>query len=353
MTDQEQSREGDPAARLDHSNVSQLVLDSPDREPELGAHGASAGARAARPKANGAAGRPALVRTIETEIIPRLMLAHGIAPGMPTMPNVAVLPPSHDDMVEFARLCVHHGADAAQAFIDALLARGTDVDMVLMGVMAPAARYLGGQWEDDSLSFIDVTIGLSRMHQLMRALCAQYDCGHTLPKRRTAPKAVFSPVEGDQHSFGCAMACEVFRRAGWDVWGPGDVEPCELSAVAASQPITLFGLSAGSAQSLDRMADTIERLRRVSSRPDLLVMAGGPAFQQDPELALRLGASAVAVDAAQALCFAEAWLSASGSPARLNRKSPGWTPARSRAGHRTDHVDTAAPDHRDAVSSPR
>ena len=65
-----------------------------------------------------------LVRTIEGEIIPRLMLAHRIAPGSaPVLPGAGRIPDS-EDVVEFARLILAHDVGVAFSFIEAMRAEG-------------------------------------------------------------------------------------------------------------------------------------------------------------------------------------------------------------------------------------
>ena len=49
---------------------------------------------------------------------------------------------------------------------------GLPVERVLLDLLAPSARLMGEMWTADQVSFVDVTLGLSRIQQMLRQLRA-------------------------------------------------------------------------------------------------------------------------------------------------------------------------------------
>src|SRR5690348_15516459 len=85
-----------------------------------------------------------LTRTIKTEVIPRLLMAHR-QPAAVTRPSRSARVHG-DDVVEFARLLVAHEAEIAHEFVLAKRAQGTTLEAVFIDLFEPAARHLGVLW---------------------------------------------------------------------------------------------------------------------------------------------------------------------------------------------------------------
>jgi MerR family transcriptional regulator, light-induced transcriptional regulator len=247
-----------------------------------------------------------LVRTIEAEIIPRLMLAHrsGVAPIDPAaMPCVA---PSAEDAIELARIVLDQEASVAGRYIEAFRAEGVPLDTVYLDLLAPAARHLGEMWEADLCDFTQVTVGLWRLQQVMYDLSPDFqnDAEYGVNSRR----AMLVPAPGSQHTLGLFMVAEFFRRAGWDVWGEPSATTPDLLEAVRSEWFDVIGISVGAEFQIEGLSSVILSLRRASRNPGVRVMLGGPVASQHPELHLRLGADATAFDAQQALLVAESLL---------------------------------------------
>ena len=71
-----------------------------------------------------------LATTIETEIIPRLMLAHRETPDQVKTRRKKRRTFEHSDVVEFARLVVVHDVVVASAYVDAMLKQGATLEAV-------------------------------------------------------------------------------------------------------------------------------------------------------------------------------------------------------------------------------
>lgn len=92
---------------------------------------------------------------------------------------------------------------------------GASAEAIYLGYVAGAARQLGKMWEEDQVSFAEVTVGSSRLYRIIRGLRHVLDAGSLKPG--TERHVLFALVPGDNHTLGIEMATDLFRRDGWDV----------------------------------------------------------------------------------------------------------------------------------------
>jgi methanogenic corrinoid protein MtbC1 len=244
-----------------------------------------------------------LVATIEDEVIPRLLLSQRA--HIAEM-HSEITPESHAGascIDEFVQLLLTDDLEVAYAYIDSVRVRGVSLSSIYLELLAPAARSLGLMWEEDRVSFADVTVGLCRLHDVMRTLSAsQPPATDTLPQGR---RALLIPMPGEQHTFGLVMVADFFRRAGWDVWNDAIGSAGELVSLVRHEWFTMIGLSVGCESHLEGVASTIHSLRRAARNKSIGVMVGGSLIAKNPELAIQVGADATGRDARQAVMQAE------------------------------------------------
>lgn len=191
--------------------------------------------------------RDAMRSVLETQIIPRLLRGRRPADAA-ALPAVAA-PPTAAEVESFAALCAAGDRAAGRALVDRLRAGGLPTDSVLMELVAPAARHLGRQWEDDRLDFPSVTIGLMLMHELIHSMGYEVQDG---PQASGAVlRVMLASAPGSQHVLGLSIVSEFFRQA--------------------------------------------------SRNPSAVVLLGGPVFAAGDLHAERFGAHAVCVDARECL----------------------------------------------------
>lgn len=235
---------------------------------------------------------------IESEIIPRLMVAH--APATPdTIVTDDVQLIDADEIAAFAPLVMQIEADALLAHIEAILARGVSFDNVMVDLLAPTARLLGEFWEDDRCDFVDVTMGLWRLQEVV------YEIAARLPAERLncagGRRALFASMPGDQHNFGTVVIDELFRRDGWLTDRISEAETADLLKRVADDWFDMIGLTITCDCHIAKLASIIAALRNVSRNPRICVMVGGRVFSADPELAMQVGADGTARDARLAI----------------------------------------------------
>lgn len=242
-----------------------------------------------------------IVRTIEADIIPRLVLAHRL-PEAPA-PVAAPVLAQPDDVAEFVRLVLGADDNAWQTHLDAMAASGMAVEELYIGVMGPAAAELGRMWEQDKCSWTDVTVGVGRMQRSMRLLSPAF--GHEVAHPADGRRVLLLPAPGEQHTFGLSIVAEFFRRAGWEVVGDSEARASDPAALVRAEWFDVVGISVGNEARLDWLRSGIEAVRKASRNHAIGVMVGGPVLVADPSRAQLVGADGTATDGREAPLVAE------------------------------------------------
>ena len=239
-----------------------------------------------------------LSRLIESEIIPRLMVVH--AANAPLTASQAI---AAEEVTALAPLALEVEADALLAHVEAILGRGVTLDTLMVDLLAPTARLLGEWWESDRLDFVDVTMALWRLQEVVHEVTTRWP-----PDRACATPArcaLFATMPDDQHSFGTLVVEEVFRRGGWTTDRMAGPPAGELVARVGRNWFDLVGLTVSCDAHIAPLTSVIVALRNVSRNPRLCIMVGGRVFSADPQLAIRVGADGTAGDARRALKVAD------------------------------------------------
>ena len=244
-----------------------------------------------------------LVRTVEAEIVPRLLLSRR------SISSPAGQGPTGEldacDAAELARLLLLHEVEIPFAYVEAIRHRGVSVQQIYTHLLAPAARRLGLLWERDECDFVQVTLGLGRLHQLLQRLSFVTPEPARADTRGQGRRALLATVPGEYHAFGVVMVTQFFRQNGWEVWNEFPEKSQELIACVSQHSFAVIGLSVGTEARLESLTTLIRQLRRASLNPAIGVMVGGPLFLAHPELVARVGADATAADGQEAALRAE------------------------------------------------
>lgn len=244
--------------------------------------------------------RTQLARTIETEIIPRLMLAHrGPGTAREAAPVNEPIVITDADVAEFAEMIVRKPLSAARAHLDGLCDRGLTAEALITTILSATARHLGVLWEQDRCTFIDVTVGLSRLQQLLRVYGPAFEVSPAPEVERG--RLLLAVVPGEQHTFGLAVVEEFFRRAGWNVQSEFLPSKAILLEHVRTEWFDLVGLSASGEVAAAGVSAVVKEVRASSLNKNVRIMLGGNLFVPDPALALSLGADFGASDAAEAV----------------------------------------------------
>jgi MerR family transcriptional regulator, light-induced transcriptional regulator len=247
---------------------------------------------------------------LENLVIPKLIADQGKNDNWLHMPGLSPVGDAvrkraitENDVEEFTRLSISGEAHALLDFVDQRLENGSSVEIVYVDLLAPAARRLGEFWEEDSEDFVGVTMGLWRIQEILRELTLRIP-----PVSRPGygkRSALFSPMPGEQHSFGTLMVAECFQRAGWDIDVLIEPTQSELTGKFANRHYDLIGLTVSHDCTKATLSSLVNTIRSVSTNPHIKVLMGGRVINEQPELVEQCGADATAIDAVSAVALGD------------------------------------------------
>lgn len=159
--------------------------------------------------------------------------------------------------------------------VDELEALGTPVESLYLHYLAAAARRLGQLWDEDQISFTDVTVGTTRIYGLLRAL--------NLPPETDwaegRPSALFTTVPGEAHTLGIRMAADMFRRRGWQIDLAIGLDHDGILDRLDGAALPLVGLSAASASVSEGLARLVVTMR--ARCPEVRILLSGAILESD------------------------------------------------------------------------
>ncbi len=255
-----------------------------------------------------------LERTIQNEIVPRLLVSHRAGPIPPELSSAVARTLSDEDVDLFVRAV--RGADDDQAvnFVRAAVADGASIEAVYLDLLAPTARKLGALWDTDECDFVEVTLAMGRLQRMLRDLSQVFlsDAGRT----EVVGSVLLTCVPGEQHTLGIIMVGEFLLRDGWRVLVGAPWTESDLLSMVGTEWYDVIGFSVGCESRLAVLKREIRRLRSASRNPHVRIMVGGKVFSDDSEMVERVGADAAASDARVASHVARSLLQSSLEAAR-------------------------------------
>jgi len=210
------------------------------------------------------------------------------------------------DIGHFASLLLSSDGAGAAAFVDRRRAEGHTQETILLNLFAPAAAHLGELWKTDHCGFTQVTIGVSRLREMLRTEAPTFEVNDRVWHH--GRRVLLASTPGDQHTFGLFVVESFFRRDGWDVYAGQIDSGDEITHLVEKQWFAIAGFSLSSERFLDRLTSLIRSVRRHSCNRELGVLVGGAVFIQQPDLVGRIGADAFAPDGRMAVSRARALL---------------------------------------------
>lgn len=259
--------------------------------------------RGARSSPNrAAASGSGLARTIETAVIPGLVMAH--ASAQQTQSNLAVRSGEHatNDPAALAEQMLAGDTEGAVARIETLRAQGHALEEIYLQLLTPAAVHLRRLWSDDLCGFAEATLALWRLQQLLRNYSLEFRAESD--RYETGRRAILAPAPREKHDLSYAMFClvlmsEFFRRDGWEAWIEPDPTAQEFADAIRHNWFDVVEFLVSGDKQLDALSARIRMIRRELQNRAIGVMVYGQVFIDHPDLVLLVGADLNATDARQ------------------------------------------------------
>lgn len=235
-----------------------------------------------------------LSTVLEQEILPRLLVSHRAGPVAPDLLLRAAELLQQSRVEELVSLLRGASDERLERYVEDLLEDGVATETIYLDFLAPAARRLGVMWEEDECDFVEVTLALGRMQRVLRSLSHLFLASEE--NHDPVARIYLTCVDGEQHSLGLVMVAEFFLRAGWAVEMGHPVSEPDLLRAVRSEWCDVVGFSVGCDSRVNRLKREIRDVRRASRNPLVRVLVGGRVFDDQPDLAARVGADATIQD---------------------------------------------------------
>lgn len=249
----------------------------------------------------------ALDRTIEREIIPRLLMSHRVG-ALP--PREALLPKPNGQPTDVTRHLLRsfleavraHDERAAVNIVSSLLGAGLAPDVIMMDLLAPTADTLGDMWYRDECDFVEVTVAVGRLQRILRELGQRQAL---IPTKSVAPgRVLLSSLAGEQHTLGLYIVAEMFVWDGWGVVMGPPTEDTPASQLVVHEWFDIVAFSVARDDALLPLRHEIAIVRRRSMNPRVRILIGGRAVNEHRDAVKLLGADASAIDPHDAVTVA-------------------------------------------------
>lgn len=200
-------------------------------------------------------------------------IVHHLAVTVPRRTSLVPSKIADASVAAFCETLIQPDPASALRFIQSRRAEGISREDVYLGYIADAARHLGMAWDEDRISFVEVTYGTGHLYALMRSLRAERPV--TTGPIELAKRALFATVPGEDHGIGITMAADLFREDGWDIVLQTDTEHDALLACADRMAPGIIGLSLSTERRVEALVRLVVALRLILPEAIIGVASGG------------------------------------------------------------------------------
>jgi methanogenic corrinoid protein MtbC1 len=249
------------------------------------------------------------VSTLAHKIIPSLIKEHamqgesgalnaGALRLVSQCPHQVVPTLSQKELARQAKKCTQACLDMSfEGFKDyslRLFERGFDQEVYYLDVIPAAIKALHDLWEQDEISFLDVTRATLSIKRLIIALSHDFTRpdSNTLMSGAYKYQALVTTAQGAQHTLGPMLVSQFLERKGWHVVAGIDHPEKEIIQLVSQQWIDLLCVSVSQSNDVPKLKALIAKAKSRSKNSHLQCVVGGPLMALKPELVNELNADA-------------------------------------------------------------
>jgi MerR family transcriptional regulator, light-induced transcriptional regulator len=228
--------------------------------------------------------RALIAEAVRRVALPRLLAAHSAQGGRVALSRIQ--PRDRDLLLEQV---IASDAHVAEATLTVLGLRGVGRQDIVANLFAPVAQSLQDLWQQDDITFADLTLATGRLHRLLRSSSMPQP---VLSAATTGGRLLVSGLPGVTPGFAATALEDIFRCAQWDterLLTPADGRVAEVVAKADADVLVLC---VNEPSELQRAARFISQLRRELANSRLLIIVYGPPLGKERGLWSRIGADA-------------------------------------------------------------
>lgn len=166
-------------------------------------------------------------------------------------------------------------------------------DQIVDLYIPAAARFLGEAWLDDTASFADVTVGMTRLHELLHLV--QTGLLADVASRHSDAAVLMIVPPAEQHTLGVMVAASMLRRHGVSVGMKFSPGLTDLTSLLAEKRFDAALITLGSRDRLEMCAKLVKTLKQMT-KGSLKVAVGGAVAASCHDLLVGAGADLVTND---------------------------------------------------------
>lgn len=191
-------------------------------------------------------------------------------------------------------LLVPDGRGAWDA-VDAALAAGAEPRRIYLDVLGPAMEEIGALWETARIGVTQEQLATQITQSVLARLAPTLEDAEAAFARGPRRLAIVAGTPGELHAIGPRMVADFLEGAGWEVLLLAPNTPSgELVELVEARAPALVALSTSLSFNLLAAGGVFTTLRRLAQVP--LLVAGGRAYEGQPDRALLAGADLFATD---------------------------------------------------------
>ena len=186
-----------------------------------------------------------------------------------------------EEVNRIANLLLNAEEGAFELAITTHKAHGIAIDYIVLELIPELARKLGKHWEEDSLSFADVSIGVNKLERVIYKLDYLFQANQL---ERQQNKSIFiSGCPGSQHTLGTLIFANFLTYSGWQVHRPNKANIDSMVEGVETKMHQALAISVATNEQLEELPNLINLLRQKSKNPKIVVLIGGPLYNKAPD----------------------------------------------------------------------
>jgi methanogenic corrinoid protein MtbC1 len=186
-------------------------------------------------------------------------------------------------------------ARVAWAVIVEALDDGVAPVRIYLEVLTPAMVEIGSLWETARIGVAQEHLATQITQTVLARLAPSLEDAAAAFAGDRRRRAIVSGTPGELHSIGARMVADFLEASGWDVLLLGGDTPAEeIATLSAQRTPDVVALSTSLSFNLLAAGRVFARLRELDDPP--LLVAGGRAYEGQPDRALLAGADLFASD---------------------------------------------------------
>lgn len=241
-----------------------------------------------------------LNKTIESEIIPRLLMGHKLESANQVIDGQSSdIGVKQTEIIDFCQTLLDGPIADCFTFIDRMQKSGHSLVSLYMNLIPASTRRLQMLWETDENSFTEVTLALGRAQNLIHQLSPAFMSQGKLSEFQGNALLINAP--GSQHTLGIIIMGEFFKLNGWNTTVEIETTSTDLKDRIRLQSYDLLAISISCEDQWGTMETLLNEVKKVSKNKGMLTMAGGPLFDFKPEMIQECSADICELTAEEAI----------------------------------------------------